>query len=723
MVVSASTGSADVIPYDLRGYTAAPGLSAVVEQGNLVVTWNGAGGTELRALYGVDRAQPVIRELAVRRSGGQWLPIGRNLVPDFKAHTARRRIDSIALRSLAAQGVDITNREVIERESWYAFWDAPFVIPGEDRLIVDWPRKPEEIQRVQGTFNTTSAEVKTDGARIEVNFPGLSMGIFSGGIRFTHYRGTNLLRVEAIAKTEQNLVAYKYDAGLKGLSTEMLPRVYWLDTGGNPQSYRFGGALHEAPVAVRAKNRVIIAEGRSGSIAAFPPPTVFFHARETDANLGYVWYRKDGQADYGIGVKQAEREDEARWLQNYALYDAPPGTWQRMAVYFYISPDSAPDTRAAAMAFTHNDTFKPVPGYKTMVNHFHLAFVDRLRESGSLDMELPDLAAFRALGLNIIGLSEFHRDRLRHQDSGDGRFTDQRDYFEASRRASDHDFLVLPWEEPSVHFGGHYNYMTPRPLYFTRGRAEGQPAVAENPQFGKVYHTGNVEDMQRMTEAEGAYWYAAHPRSKSSSGYPDAYFDKPWAQSDHNLGIAFKQGMGMDLSQPRLAEWRTFDAIDTWNNLLADTKFRPKYLIGDVDTYQKWPHDDIFPSLPVNYIKLDKLPGPDDDWAPILKALRDGEFFVTNGEVHINHYAVEGTGNRRTITADVEWTFPLEFVEVVWGDGKTVDRQIIRATDLPPFGTKRFSIPFDATGKKWVRFAVWDSAVNGAFVPPVWLHR
>ena len=38
---------------------------------------------------------------------------------------------------------------------------------------------------------------------------------------------------------------------------------------------------------------------------------------------------------------------------------------------------------------------------------------------------------------------------------------------------------------------------------------------------------------------------------------------------------------------------------------------------------------------------------------------------------------------------------------------------------LKGFGTKEFKIPFDATGKKWVRFAVWDSAGNGAFVQPI----
>ena len=88
----------------------------------------------------------------------------------------------------------------------------------------------------------------------------------------------------------------------------------------------------------------------------------------------------------------------------------------------------------------------------------------------------------------------------------------------------------------------------------------------------------------------------------------------------------------------------------------------------------------------------------------------------------LRNWGLEGSGARRTYTADVEWTFPLEFVELVWGDGDTTHTQVISATDLPAFGSKKFSIPFDATGKKWVRFAVWDSAGNGAFTQPVHLN-
>jgi hypothetical protein len=96
---------------------------------------------------------------------------------------------------------------------------------------------------------------------------------------------------------------------------------------------------------------------------------------------------------------------------------------------------------------------------------------------------------------------------------------------------------------------------------------------------------------------------------------------------------------------------------------------------------------------------------------------------VTTGEVLIKSYAVEGAGDKRTIAADLEWTYPLEFVELVWGDGKKVDRQVISATDTTAHGTKKYAVPFDASGKVWVRFAAYDSAGNGAFTQPMWLNQ
>jgi hypothetical protein len=743
---------------DLTQYRAVSGLTATAEQDALTVTWSGANGSELRARYAIDNGQPIVRELAVRKSGGQWAPLGQNLVPEFYVKSGVRRMTTQQGEPLINLGIDITP-EVIEKNKWQAFWDAPFVVPGvapeqparsaeparppaqpgpaaqsepaarrgtvppgPRGRVYGLPRRSEEIRSANVTFKTASCSVRTDGSRVEVEFPGLSMGIFAGSLRFTSYQGSNLLRMEAIAKTDEPSVAYKYEAGLRGFSTALTPRLTWRDRGGDPQQYEFGGINNDARVTVKAKNRVLVAGGgRNGSIAAFPPPHVFFFTREVDTNLGYVWYRKDGDAQFGMGVRQAEGEEVREYIENFALHNAPPGTMQRMATYFLLSADNADATRQAVMAYTHDDVFKPLPGYKTMVNHFHLRFTERLRASGSLDNTFEDLMVMKSTGINIVGLSDFHGD-LRPNDPGPGRFEDQRDYYIASQKASDKDFLVTNWEEPTAYFGGHYNVMFPKNVYWSKVRTAGQPFTENVPGYGKAYHTGSTTDVQQMLDAENGYWFHAHPRTKGTTGYPDAIFDKPWVKNDRYLGIAFKPAMGDDLSNPRMCAWRCFDAIDTMNNMYANTGLKPKFLIADVDTYRKGPEDDIYPGHPINYVRLDRLPGPTDDWTPILQSIRNGDFWVSTGEILIKNYAVQGTGAKRTIVADLEYTYPLEFVEVVTGDGKKVETQVVRATDTGSHGTKKISIPLDATGKVWVRFAAWDSAGNGAFTQPSWLN-
>ena len=496
--LTASTLFADPLTCDLGQYRAGTGLTATVDQDLLVVSWTGEGGAELRARYAIDGARPVVRDLAVRRHGDQWATLGQNLIPEYHVTSGVRRLSNQQVAPLRDLGVEITP-EVIEREKWYVFWDAPLLIPGvqegRNPRNIGLPRTPEEIRRASASFNTTACRVKTDGARLEVTFPDLAMGIFAGDLRFTVYRGTNLIRMDAVAKTEEPSVAYRYEAGLNGFSTDLTPRVTWRDTGGHPQQYQFGGVQNEARVPVKAANRMLIAEGKGGSVVTFTPPHTFFFTREVDTNLGNVWYRKDTATQFGMGIRQGEGEEVERYVENFALHNAPPGTWQRMPVYFYASPEPAEPTRQSVLAFTHGDMFKSIPGYKTMVNHFHLGFTQRLRAAGGLDGQMQDLVAMKALGLNIIGLSDFHGD-MRGEDSGAGRYEDQRDYGIACQKASDKDFLVTPWEEPSAYFGGHYNSLFPKNVYWTRVREQGQPFTANDPVYGTVYHIGSTTDMQ-----------------------------------------------------------------------------------------------------------------------------------------------------------------------------------------------------------------------------------
>src|SRR5713101_7221483 len=267
---------ADSLNCNLSQYKAAQGLTAAIDQDMLVVSWAGQNGADLRAQYGIDNAQPVIRDLAVKKPGGQWTTLGRNLTPEYHVVSGIRRMALDQANPLRAAGIELTP-EVIAKNRWYAFWDAPLVMPGSQELqdeaawararqgagngggrggrgqepqavlqpnrTVGPQRTPSEIRRADASFHTTSCSVKTDGASLMVTFPGLSMGIFAGDLQFTVYKGTNLLRMDAAAKTGEQWVAYKYDAGLKGFSTDLTPRVTWRDTGGHLQHHQFGGVV------------------------------------------------------------------------------------------------------------------------------------------------------------------------------------------------------------------------------------------------------------------------------------------------------------------------------------------------------------------------------------------------------------------------------------------------------------------------------------------------
>jgi hypothetical protein len=705
------------------------GLTAQSVPGGLQVNWRGERTQQLTAIFSIRGGQPMIHELAVRRNGGSRIVLGTDLTPEFEVTSGVRRLSEQQAQPLRALKVEITPA-VIDREKWNAFWDAPLMVPGTG--VVGGPRKAEEIRRAWASYHAVGCAVKSDGARLEVAFPGLELGVFSGELRFTVYRGTNLLRQEAVAKTEEPSVAYKYVAGLKGFTIGDNTRVVWRDPARAWQEYGFGGDVNQQNVALRARSRLAILENGSGSLAFFPPSHKFFFAREIETNLGFVYYRKTGADSFAVGVRQADGEDpyrpygisDAKWertarearhhIHNFALYNAPAGTWQRMPVYYYLNAADARATQEAVMAFTHDDSYKAMPGYKVMVSHFHMHFNDTLADAGTVDAHPGWVDVFRGLGINIANLADFHGDG-HPRDTGPLRFKEQKIYFDGCRRFSDRNFLLIPSEEPNDTFGGHYITTFPKPVYWSQTRAAGQQFEENDPQYGKVYHVSTQADELEMLKREQALVWQAHPRTKGSTGYPDAVRETDHFRSDRFLGGSY-QSLPVDQSEKRICEKRCFNLLDDMNNWTG-----PKYLIAEGDTYMKYPDDETFGQLIVNYVKLDRVPKFDEGWAPLLRALRAGEFYVSTGEVLLKTYGVEGTGARRTYHAEVEWTFPPEFVELVWGDGDKTDRQIISATAIAPFSSHKFSIPFEAAGKKWVRFGAWDSAGNGAFTQPVHL--
>ncbi|MGA1983289.1 MAG: hypothetical protein ABSG84_12590 [Acidobacteriaceae bacterium] len=728
----AAVGAAQGVNCNMQGYKAVDGVRAVADGKSVTLTWQGEAAQELRAQFSLRDGQPVVEELAARKAGGAWVVLGKDLTPQFEVTTGRRRMSKTEKDILVRLHQDTPENEEIYK--WNVFWDAPLAVPGLDPSHLVGPARTEdEIKRAAVSYKSDACSVKTDGDRVSVRFDGLSLGLFAGDLQFTAYKGSNLLRQEALASTEAKDVAFIYKAGLKGFAVAPDTKVVWRDTAQVWQENDFGGDLNQQPVNVRARNRLEILDTGAGSLGILPPPHKFFFARENEVNLGYVYYRKDNDSSFSLGVMQPEQgEGYAPWgisdevwrrrtsvarsqVLNYALYNAPPGTVQRMAVYYYLSPTGSHATQQAVMAYTHDDVYKPIPGFKTVTGHFHLELNEMVRDHGTADLNPSWIPVFRGLGINIVYLGDFHDDSD-GGDPGPKRLPEQKAYFEASRKLSDKNFLVMPEEEANSYLDGHWYLMSPKAIYFTHSgpRREGQPFEEEVPGYGTVYHLGSADDVLKFVNETKSIIWVAHPRTKSSALFPDMYKDKDFFLSDRFIGGSW-ESLPVDLSQERLCEVRCFGVNDDMSNWAP----KPKFFLAEGDTYMKRPDDESYPTLAINYLKLDKVPAYDESWAPVVEGIHEGNFFGTTGEILFHKWGVEGAGAKSVYTAEFEYTFPLEFAEVVWSDGTTVDRKLVRLTDTTPFGTRMLRIPFDATGKKWVRCAVWDSAGDGAWTQPV----
>jgi len=749
---------AGALECDLSRYKKIDGLEALVAGDALVVTWDGGKDDKLRLRLAIENGTPTIREIAIRQ-GGDWKALLSNATPDFRFVSGYRRMDREQMEPLHDLGIPIS-AEIIQKDKWNAFWDAPLMIPGTEPSGVDTPpadgiggqpglpRRPEEVHRGTAVYQAGSCAVVTNGSRLEIIFPGVQMGdVFTGHLQYTVYRGTNLIRQEVIARTEMPSVAYKYDAGIKNIAIGPASRVVWRNIDNQWVDNQLGGPVEAAPTVIYSANRLAAAELPGGAIAAFPPPHNFFWQSELDINLGNSWCRKDSDASFAFGVRQAESQASQAMAgrgpqdtrENWALRNARPGTWQRMPVYFYVSAKDGQAAIDAALSFTRGDKYKPLPGHQVKASHFHSNMVMRLLELGGLGATLPDFEVAKAAGVNIWGpvdggqkgpaTSGKKREEVAAAMLAGSHAENLAVYYEAARLHSDRNFVVMPNEEIAfglyggldVALGGHNDLMMSHPVYWNPGRKPGEKLVEDHPKYGKLYRIGTPDDLMEMARLENLLLYMPHPRAKGSTAFPDAIKDQPRFQDAHWHGIGFRWGLGLDGSEERLSDYRCQQVFDDMNNWIADLPTPPK-MIQAISEFQALGFtSDFYANNPVDYLRLDRLPEP-GDWDSIIDAMKKGDYFTTSGEVLIPHYALEGEGDKRTIIADVEWTFPLEFAEIVWGDGNKTARQVIPATEFAAFGSHRFDIPFDATGKKWVRFAVWDCAGNGAMVQPVKLN-
>ncbi len=670
-------------PVDLTAFNKKGSTTVSVKNNMIDVRWLTGKSEKGLIKFNLEKGKPLFRSIQMS-SQGKFREIGTDLDPSFV--------------------VTVGKRDLVSQNGWNIFFDRV-------------PLKP--FKSYVAEINNTGAIVLSEGSRTVITIAEIKAEQFVGSIQVTLYNGSPLVNIAAVMATGNDSVAMVYDAGLVSKTFDW-EKLIWSDPLGKLRDAKPQAGDSSTDLAV--KYRTIIGVGKEGSLAVFPAPHQYFYPLDECFNLKFTWYGNNYRKilpGFGIGIRQ-DLYGDRRYVP---WFNAPPGTKQRLNFFCLLSTEKAGQVLESVKQFTHNDSYLPLPCYKTMASHFHI----EPTQDALANKVVPDtpnyVKVFKHAGINIIHLAEFHGPG-HPKGPEDLRYLELKTLFDICRKQSGKDFLLLPGEEPNNFFGGHWLEFFPKPVFWMMSRKPEDQFMSVDPKYGKVYRIANKEEMLKLLQLEKGLAWTAHARTKGSTGFPDKYKDEPFFKSDRFFGAAWKS-MPVDLSIPKLG-MRILDLMDD----MANWGLR-KHVIGEADLFQIEPEFELYGHMNINYMQLDNLPAYDEGWQSILDVMQQGKFFVSTGEVLLPSFTVNGKGAGETVkspTSNLEikttinWTFPLNFAEVISGDGSQVYRQRIDLKDTEAFGNRSFVFNADLKGRKWVRLEVWDAAANGVFTQPVWLE-
>lgn len=672
-------------PVDLSNVTKTNGTVVSLNNGMLNVTWPAGKSTKGRLVLNFKNDEPLFSQIGMS-NGGTFKEIAAGLDPVFLLTVGKRTL------SPSSGG-----------------WDVFF-----DRV----PTRPYQSYKID--FEKRNVSVSSAGLHTTIRISEITAASFKGALEITVFNGSPLFNVAAVVATDIDSTAILYDAGLVGKQL-VWNDISWSDIKNNLQTAH--AVFQDTARNLEVKYRTVVGENKNGSLALFPAPHQYFYPLDEAFNLKFTWYGNNYRnmaPGFGIGIRQDPLGDK-RYVP---WFNAPPKTQQRLNFFCLLSTEGAGIVLSNVKKFTHNDSYVPIAGYKTFQSHFHNEFTMNVALSGQPIPEKPEFVdVFKKTGVNIVHLAEFHGPG--HPKGPDEeRLKELHALFEQCKRLSDKNFLLLPGEEPNNFYGGHWLEFFPKPVYWIMSRAADKPFVSNDPRYGKVYRISDKNEMLKLLEVEKGLAWTAHARTKASTGFPDAYKNEAFYKSETFMGAAWK-AIPADLSIPTLSK-RVLNLMDDMSNWGLK-----KHVIGESDIFTITEQNEMYAHLNVNYLQLDTLPAYGDGWQPVLDVLKSGKFFVTTGEILLPDFTVNGktpgetatlASGKTIIALTVDWTFPLNFAEIVSGDGSQVYRERVNLNDTYAFGKKKFTFSADLKNKKWVRIELWDIAANGAFTQQVWLQ-
>lgn len=666
-ILLAPIGWAAPVPLDLSGVRPGP-ISVNQEGGVAIVRWQDGEQRNWEAAFNLEPSRALIT--AIRQNGK---PIVENVAPLFNCSIGKRR-----------GGFD-------------EFFDFP-------------PSHPDGTRSYQGRLQMTSARAVTNGNRVELIFDGFQMGPFAGSIRYTFYPGTRLIQQAAVAATNEPDTAYFYDAGLRmAVARDSRPgnnmgsEITYYDTAGR-LTVEHPNTSERLPV--KARYRTLAARAQGGTIAVFPAPHKYFMPRDFTTNMGFLWHTSF-RGQVSIGVRQLP-DDNSRY---YPWMNAPPGTAQRMNVFYLLSDTAAQPLLDEVTRYTNRDKFPRLPGYLAVAPHWHFAYTVQAMAKPA-NWVPPFKTVLQDMGVDAAMIADFHGDG-HPQDQTELRLKELKAYFDYCRAQSDKSFLLMPSEEANVHYGGHWAVAFPKPVYWIMAPPGSKSSKAEVPGYGTVYTIGSSKALLDMMHREHGFAYQTHPRTKGSKEYPDKIRYTEHFLDDTYFGVGWKQ-MPADMASPRLGE-RSLKLLDDMSNWGLK-----KRLLAEVDVFQVDDTHELYAHMNINYVRAAALPTY-DTYGTLIQTMEKGDFFVSTGEVLLPEHAIRETQpGKLRVTADLRNTLPLQFAELVWGDGRETHRHLQSLETTGSFSKVQLDFEASTPGWRWARLAVWDIAGNGAFANPVW---
>ncbi|MED5410833.1 MAG: hypothetical protein VYE30_00670 [Pseudomonadota bacterium] len=675
-----------------QGFSANDGFDLTTRDDGLVLQWNAPEGRAYIDLQFIPRrgnsaAAPIIRELGIN---------GKAIIEEVNPNYL----------------FWIGDRDMELRDGWEIFFDRV-------------PTRPYSVEK--GYLTPENVNVSTTGGRATIEIEGLSSTHFAGSLAFILYHDSPFVHMEARVSTERPATAFLYHVGLAKPETEG-HHVEWFDAYDNPH---VNPILNSTASVYKTRYRSLALSNTNGSLVISPFPHQYLYPLDFADNFGYNWAGTeylDMIDGFAFGVRQPPMGDRrfVPWV------NSQPSSVQKLGVLLFLSEQSGLENLEIVKRYTRNDSFKSLEGYKTLSSHYHhehsMDFINMQLEQNTTGvpdgLEDPDFVQFfKRMGVDMVHMAEFHFGRTPGTET-DQRLAELKVMHDEFARLSNDEFLLIPGEEPNVHLNSHWLSLFPKPVYWVLNQNQGQPFAQDMPGYGTVYHVGSADDVLNLLEQENGLAWTAHPRVKGSTGFPDGYKDKDFFLSEHFLGGAWK-AMPADYSREMLG-WRVLDLEDDMANWGAR-----KYILGEVDIFKIYEDYELFGTMNINYLKLDEIPDYEDGWRPVVDALANGEFFVTTGEVLITDFSVEGMESGETVNgnesaeliADLEWTYPLSYMEIISGDGATIYRDRIDLSHTTEFDSEAINKNVDLSNRSWVRIEVWDIARNGAFTQPVWIEN